>query len=69
MESAIKEKLQKEDVISKMSWCQVVKYYFDGMSDEDANNFLWNYTCYPFHIETALNQIYESYKKRRKQFK
>lgn len=45
----------------KFNWIACVKYYWPEMTDEDADSYLWNETCFPFSDEGTLKQMYNEY--------
>jgi hypothetical protein len=46
-----------EDIDGKMTWIDVIRHYAPETTEQEAEYFLWNETCYPFDNETALKQI------------
>lgn len=47
-----------------MNWVELVQRHWPGISDEDANNVLWNATCFPMgDAELVEEQIKEAYVK------
>lgn len=56
-----KTELTKEDVDGKMTWREVIRYYWPEKTNEECEYILWNETCYPFSDETTCHQIYNLY--------
>lgn len=45
-----------------MNWVELVKQHWPGISDTDANEVLWNATCFPMGtVEMVEEQIKEAY--------
>jgi len=40
---------------------ECVKYYFPDITDLQADNILWEETCFPFDTEVMLSQLYTKY--------
>jgi hypothetical protein len=56
------EKLTEQEALeNKFSGLDCVRYYFNGISDEEADFILWEKTCFPFSTEMMLNQLYAIY--------
>lgn len=58
---AKKQLLKLEDVDGKMTWTEVLKYYWPEMTPLECHYVIWNETCYPFSSEMTLQQINERY--------
>lgn len=48
-----------EVIAKKMTWIDCMIYYDPSVTEDQANNILWNQTCYPFCSEITLRQIKE----------
>jgi hypothetical protein len=47
-----------------MNWVELVQQHWPNISPEDANELLWNATCFPMgDVETIEQQIKEAYRK------
>lgn len=57
----MKEKLTTEQVDGKMTFEEVIKYYFPNASEETIDYILWEKTCFPFDSEQTHDQIYDYY--------
>jgi len=57
----MKEKLTTEQVDGKMTFEEVIKYYFPNALEEMTNYILWERTCYPMDTQQTIDQIYDYY--------
>lgn len=58
----MKQALSIKQVAGKMTWLEVMRHYRPDITEEEAEYILWNETCYPFDLRTALKQIYYFFK-------
>jgi hypothetical protein len=56
----MKQKLTTEQV-EKMTWNEIIRYYFPGATDEYCDYLLWSETPFPFNNEKAMEMIYKKY--------
>jgi hypothetical protein len=48
---------------SKMTAIECVQYYCPEVSKEKADYIVWNETCFPFSLESFLEQLYHMFNK------
>lgn len=56
-----KLKIENDLIFNQVHWIEIVKHYWENISDDQASYILWNLTCFPFDTDEALNQLYELY--------
>ncbi len=47
----------QEIIDNKMTWGDVMRTFKPELTDDEVEFILWGKTCYPFDIQTTINQI------------
>jgi hypothetical protein len=60
----VADPLSIDDVIKqKLTLDSIMRMYDKNITEREVDYILWNETCYPFDMQTTLNQIHNYFQK------